>query len=112
LDAFLRLQRSLGGDGLIGRRLYRVFHEAGLSAIELSVQPEVHWSGSPGFVPWIRNAVGVLESGRQALLESGLCSRREYDDAVTELTTLLTRPDASAHFMWNRAMAARTEEGG
>jgi len=108
-NAFAHLQRSLGGDALIGRRLYRLFRDAGLSSIDLSVQPEVHWSGSPRFVPWIRNLIGNVESGRQGLIGSRLCSAGDYDEAIAELTSLLTRTDASAHFMWNRAMGVRTE---
>src|SRR5215831_11838735 len=47
-EIFTRFQATLGGDGLIGRRLYRLFREAGFADVELSVQPEVHWHGSPG----------------------------------------------------------------
>jgi SAM-dependent methyltransferase len=108
-NMFGRYQERLGGDALIGRRLYRLFRSAGFSRIELSVQPEVHWSGSPGFEPWVRNLIGNLESGRQGLLESGMCDRQTYDKAVSELTSLIDRSDGSAHFMWNRAMAVRTE---
>jgi ubiquinone/menaquinone biosynthesis C-methylase UbiE len=51
--AFQQHQSNLGGDGLIGRRLYRLFRQAGFAWVELSVQPEVHWHGSAGFVGWI-----------------------------------------------------------
>jgi hypothetical protein len=44
--AFQQHQRDLGGDSQIGRRLYRLFRLAGFTAIELSVQPEVHWAAS------------------------------------------------------------------
>ncbi len=65
--AFASVQQRLGGDALIGRRLYRLLHQAGFRDIELSVQPEVHWHGSPGWIPWVTNIIGNVESARAAL---------------------------------------------
>lgn len=104
---FGELQARLGGDGYIGRRLFRLFHEAGLRNIELSFQPEAHWHGSPGFAPWVRNIIGNVESAREALIASGLASPTRIDLAVGELAALLDRPEASAGFAWNRARAGR-----
>jgi len=100
-DLFLRYQATLGGDAVIGRRLYRLFHAAGLNQIELSVQPEVHWHGSPGFAGWVQNIIGNLESARRGIDETQL------DQAVAELTALADREDASAVFVWNRARGTR-----
>ena len=105
--AFATLQERLGGDGLIGRRLFRLLHDAGFRDVTLSFQPEAHWHGSPGFAPWVRNIIGNVESGREALIAAGLSSERRIDEAVAELGALLTRPDASAGFTWNRARAVR-----
>jgi SAM-dependent methyltransferase len=100
-ELFQRYQSTLGGDGAIGRRLYRLFHGAGLTQIELSVQPEVHWHGSPGFAAWVRNIIGNLESARRGIDETPL------NEAVAELTALAQRKDASSVFVWNRAKAVR-----
>jgi SAM-dependent methyltransferase len=104
-DLFQRYQASLGGDSGIGRRLYRLLHDAGLTRIELSVQPEVHWYGSPGFAAWVRNIVGNLRSARRGIDATAL------DAAVLELTGLAGRPDASAVFVWNRAVGVRDDPG-
>lgn len=104
---FQRHQERLGGDGLIGRRLFRLFRSAGFSEIELSVQPEVHWQGSVGFSAWIRNLQGNLDSARQGLEKSTDCGKAKLNRALAELAELSRHPDASAHFMWNRAMARR-----
>jgi SAM-dependent methyltransferase len=106
-DVFARFQATLGGDGLIGRRLYRLFRCAGFVDIELSVQPEVHWQGSPGFGAWIRNIIGNLESARPAMLGAGVIAKAALDAAVDELGRLASRSDASAVFIWNRAKAVR-----
>jgi ubiquinone/menaquinone biosynthesis C-methylase UbiE len=100
-DLFLRYQATLGGDGVIGRRLYRLFRDAGLTHIELSVQPEVHWYGSPGFTAWVRNIIGNLESAQRGIDETVLIP------AVAELKGLIQRDDASSVFVWNRAKGIR-----
>jgi SAM-dependent methyltransferase len=105
--AFQRRQRNLGGDSLIGRRLYRLFRQAGFAQIELSVQPEVHWHGSPGFRGWIQNLIGNIESARPGLVDSGLCDAAQLAKATDELTALSRQHDASSQFLWNRAVAIR-----
>lgn len=102
--AFQQYQRTLGGDSLVGRRLHRLFRDAGLSKIELSVQPEVHWHGSPAFSAWIGNIIGNVESARRGLVESGLCREEPIDAAIAELRGLLENDRASSHFVWNRAV--------
>jgi SAM-dependent methyltransferase len=106
--AFQQLQATLGGDSLVGRRLFRLFREAGFLRIELSVQPEVHWHGSPGFVPWIRNIIKIVEGAREGLVKIGCCDDGEISAAVAELVAVLGRDDASSTFVWNRAIAVRT----
>jgi SAM-dependent methyltransferase len=106
-EVFTRFQATLGGDGLIGRRLFRLFRSAGFSAIELSVQPEVHWHGSAGYVAWLHNIIGNLESARNGMVAAGVLSTADLDAAVTELERLKTDSLGSAVFVWNRAVAVR-----
>jgi len=106
-DLFARFQATLGGDGLIGRRLHRLFRQAGFTDIELSVQPEVHWYGSPGYVAWVHNIIGNLESARKGLVATGIISQTELDAGVAELERLKTDRTGSAVFVWNRAKATR-----
>src|SRR5215467_3741108 len=107
-DVFTRFQSTLGGDGLVGRRLFRLFKSAGFSAIELSVQPEVHWHGSAGYVAWVHNIIGNLESARNGMLAAGVLSTADLDAAVAELERLKTDPLGSAVFVWNRAVGVRS----
>ena len=104
---FQAYQHTLGGDGLIGRRLYGLFHDVGLSEIELSVQPEVHWHGSPGFEGWIQNIIGNVESARNGLIESGFSERKRIDAAIAELQGLRSQENASSWFVWNRARGVK-----
>ena len=103
-SSFQQHQKNLGGDGQIGRRLYALFKSAGLRNIELSVQPEIHWHGSPGFEGWITNIIGNVESARCGLIDSGLCSEASIAAAKAELNALLHNEAASSVFVWNRAV--------
>jgi ubiquinone/menaquinone biosynthesis C-methylase UbiE len=104
---FGELQARLGGDAYIGRRLFRLLRESGFRDIALSLAPEVHWAGSPGFEPWVVNLIGNVRSGERALLEQGLANAAEIGAAIGELEALARNPDASAIFYWNRARAIR-----
>ncbi len=106
-STFATYQRQLGGDGLIGRRLFRLFRETGFTQIELSVQPELHGHGSHGFAPWLDNLAGNITSGQQGLIGSGLCTAEQIRSALGELSALKNRDDASLTFVWNRAAAVR-----
>lgn len=105
--AFALLQQRLGGDPFIGRRLFRIFRSAGLEDVALSVQPDIHWQGSPGFSAWVENLAGNVRSGRAGLTASGLATPHEIDAALGELSRLVELEDASAQFVWNRAVAIR-----
>jgi SAM-dependent methyltransferase len=106
-DVFVRFQATLGGDALIGRRLYRLFRGAGFDDVQLSLQPEVHWHGSPAYIAWIHNIIGNLESARNGMLTAGVISLSDLNAGIAELERLKTEPDGSRFFAWNRAMAAR-----
>jgi SAM-dependent methyltransferase len=106
-NKFAELQRRVGGDGLIGSKLFRLLRGAGFRDLELSIQPEIHWADSPGFAAWIENQLGNLRGAADALLESALVSRPRLEEAIAALEALRERDDASAIFYWNRATGRR-----
>jgi SAM-dependent methyltransferase len=106
-SVFAQLQGTLGGDAFIGRRLFRLFREAGFTGVTLSLQPELHWSGSPGFRPWVDNTIGNIAGAREALVSGRHCTAAALESAIAELTALLSHPGASSSFAWNRAVAVR-----
>jgi SAM-dependent methyltransferase len=105
--SFAAAQHELGGDALIGRRLYRLLHQAGFTRIELSVQPEVHWHGSPGWSAWVTNIIGNVQSARGALIDRGHSTEPAIDKAVDELQALIGRPDGSSLWIWSRARGTK-----
>lgn len=106
--SFAELQRRLGGDALIGGRLFSLFKRAGFERVELSIQPEIHYAGEPTFGPWMENVAGNVRGGARGLIEQGLATRGEVDDALAELRDFAARDDASMIFYWNRAAGVKS----
>lgn len=104
---FARLQRQLGGDALIGKKLYILFKRAGFRKIELSVQPEIHHPELPTFKPWIENLIGNVRSGADEMQERGIATKGEIQNAIIELEEFMERDDSSAYFYWNRAKGVK-----
>jgi SAM-dependent methyltransferase len=111
-EAFGRLQQDLGGDGFIGRRLFRLLTSAGFEQVELSVQPELHWHGSPKWAAWVTNIIGNVESARDALRDRHYTPVADIDAAVAELRALIPERHASATFVWNRARGRKRSSHG
>ena len=105
--ALAAFQKQLGGDAHIGRRLFALFRAAGFAPVELSLQPEVHWQGSPGFAGWIENLLGNLRSAEKEIAVAGLCSQELLERAKQELRAVANHRDGSMIFAWNRAVAVR-----
>lgn len=106
-EKFIALQFRLGGDPLIGRRLFRLFHHAGFRDISLSLQPEIHSAGQQSFLMWVENAIGLFDGASESLQAHGLATADEIAEAIAELETHKNRPDASALFHWNRAVGVK-----
>ncbi len=102
-----RLQALLGGDALVGRRLLRLFRAVGFAEVQLSIQPEVHWQGTPTFQPWVENLIANAEPCAGPLIERGLASAEEVRRGIEELRGLLDDESASAFFYWNRATGVK-----
>jgi ubiquinone/menaquinone biosynthesis C-methylase UbiE len=104
---FAELQTRLGGDALIGKKLFALLQKAGFQAITLSVAPEIHSAGSAAFEWWIVNLIQNVRGAERELVSHDLVSAEGIDAAEVEMRELLRRPDASAYFYWNRAKARK-----
>lgn len=106
-EKFSILQNKIGGDALIGKRLFPLFKSSGFKNIELSIAPEVHYFGKPTFRPWIENLVGNIRSGQEQMKEHNLITQEDINMAITELKNLIACDDGSAFFYWNRATGVK-----
>jgi ubiquinone/menaquinone biosynthesis C-methylase UbiE len=102
---FAELQRRLGGDAEIGKKLYRLLRESGFEDIRLTIAPEVHHGGMETYRPWVVNLLGNIRSGEEALIDRGFATRSQIEAAYAELERLMDDPGGSAFFYWNRATA-------
>ncbi len=103
-ERFARLQALLGGDALVGRRLYRLFRQAGFARVDLSIQPEVHHHGMPTFAAWVQNLIENVRPVEGQLVAHRLATSNEVREGLGELERLLHNDLASAWFYWNRAV--------
>jgi SAM-dependent methyltransferase len=101
------LQAQLGGDALIGRRLFRLMKEAGLTDVRVSMGAESYRAGEPGFFTWVENERAIIEGCAVEMAARGLASVAEIDTAIAELTALKERDDATSWFYWNRAVGVK-----
>jgi len=100
---FARLQKQLGGDALIGKKLLPLLKAAGFQQSALSIAPEVHYASTSTFRAWIENLIGNVRSGAEALHKHRLATPGEIAEAIAELQAFMERDEASAFFYWNRA---------
>ncbi len=104
---FALLQYELGGDALIGKKLYSLVRKSNFRKIELSPAPEFHYYDLPSFRPWIENLIGNIEGAGEKLIEHKLLTREEIREATDELMNFINIPEASSYFYWNRVFALK-----
>jgi len=104
---FANLQSQLGGDAMIGIKLYQLLKQASFVNIEASFAPEIHYSEKETFIPWIDNLIGNLESAKNNLIKFNLVSISEFQDAIQELNEFKINQNASTYFYWNRIVGQK-----
>jgi hypothetical protein len=101
------LQQKLGGDSLIGRRLFGLLKEAGFRDVRISMGTEVYCSGASGFAVWVLNEGAIIQGCASELVSRGLATQEEVEKALSELRSLCERDDATSWFYWNRAVGTK-----
>ncbi len=104
---FALLQYELGGDALIGKKLYSLVKKSGFRKIELSAAPEFHYYDLVSFRPWIENLIGNIEGAKGKLTGYNLLTNEEIKEALEELNNFINLPEASTYFYWNRVFAVK-----
>jgi len=104
-EKFVALQSKLGGDALIGKKLFALLRQAGFQNIRLSFAPEIHPADSDTFLPWVENMIHNVTGAAALLVRHRLATQHEIDEAVAEVRAFEKLPNACAYFYWNRARA-------
>lgn len=94
LELYIEVVANMGGDATLGRRLPRLFFEAGLEDVTWNVFQPVHSVG-----PYKQMEILTLERIRPALVQHGLASPEEIDGILLSMrqfaadpTTLVSLP--------------------
>lgn len=103
---FVRLQAMMGGDSLVGKKIYSMAKQAGFQSIELSIAPEIHYPESGTLKTWVDNIIGNIESASQQLIDRQMLTQEALQSAITEMQNFKKLPNGSIYFYWNR-LAAR-----
>jgi SAM-dependent methyltransferase len=102
-------QARLGGDSLIGRRLYPLLRDAGLQ-VE-SVSPRMVYADArlpdlmDGFVH--KTIAAMVEGARAAALGFGVAEAGEFDAGVADFHALADSPDGTFCYTFFKAVAVR-----
>jgi ubiquinone/menaquinone biosynthesis C-methylase UbiE len=94
-NAYQKTFENVGNDPQIGRRLVQLLQQAG------TVPVRNHWlffgscSGHPHFSLYVRNLLGVIDTGKNAILSAKLLPLSEYDAAVRAIEEWAKSPGAA-----------------
>jgi ubiquinone/menaquinone biosynthesis C-methylase UbiE len=105
--AFADYQSGIGGDAMIGLRLYEMMKQAGFENPELSMAPEIHYHEKGTLEPWIDNLIGNILGARDPLIKNNFITIRDFSRAIRELKDFKKLEYASSYFYWNRARAVK-----
>jgi ubiquinone/menaquinone biosynthesis C-methylase UbiE len=111
-NAFARYQSHIGGDAMIGLKLYGLLKKSGFSQPVLSMAPELHYPESGTHVPWIDNLIGNIRGAKDQLIRGNYISEKQYTEALDELAEFKRNENASSYFYWNRAVGRKEYETG
>ena len=108
-NCLVRVQAELGGDSLIGRRLYPLLEEAGFTHPIVSPRMVYADAASPetqdAFV--INTIVPMVEGVREEALNRGLMSAPEWEKGLTDLRTTGSSPDGTFCYTFFKATAIK-----
>jgi ubiquinone/menaquinone biosynthesis C-methylase UbiE len=102
-NAFARYQSDIGGDAMIGLKLYDLLKKADFNEPVLSMAPEIHYKESGTHIPWIDNLIGNIRGAKDQLISGNYISEKQYNEAMRELEEFKGNENASSYFYWNRA---------
>ncbi len=102
-------QARLGGDSLIGRRLYPLAVAAGFREVTVSPRMVYCDAGNPALVDaFVRKTISAMvEGSRPQALQLGLASAADFDAGVAELYALADNPEATFCYTFFKAVALR-----
>ncbi len=96
--AYIRAYDKLGNDPFVGRRLVAMLHAAGAKPVRNDWIFFGACQGNPAFVPVIDNMLGIIETARRVIVDTGLLEKSSFDAAMTALEDFKQQPDGAMWF--------------
>jgi len=86
-ESLIRAQKELGGDPMIGRRLYPLMDAAGFQDIEITPRVVYVDNSKPGLVDgFIRKTIiAMVEGVKDQAINSGFISHGEWEKGIDDL---------------------------
>ena len=89
--------KTRGDDRYIGRQLFSIFSEAGLSSVNIYPLPMYATQQNPDALKMLVNVpVQIVEQEKEALIKEGVITAKDYEEAMRETELLLSHPGAFA----------------
>jgi SAM-dependent methyltransferase len=87
IRCLIDVQKRLGGDSLIGRRLYPLLKQAGFRDINVVPRPVYADEGRPRMVDGFtkKTYIAMVEGVKKQALDYGMISKREWDKGIKDL---------------------------
>jgi len=108
VQALVEVQANLGGDALIGRRLYPLLRETGFSDVHVSPRLVYADAGRPEMVSGFtkKTFTAMVEGAREAALEQGLMDPRAWERGIAGLRRA-AEPDGTFIYCFFKGTAVR-----
>lgn len=103
----IEVQARLGGDSLIGRRLYPLLEEAGFTQIHVSPRVVYADPGKPELMDgFVRKTITPMTEGvREQALAMGLIDEATWSEGIRDLYAIADREDGTACYTFFKAVA-------
>lgn len=87
IKCLIEVQKRLGGDSLIGRRLYPLLQEAGFKGIKVIPRPVYADEGRPGMVEGFtqKTYIAMVEGVKEQALDFKLINKNDWDKGIKDL---------------------------
>jgi SAM-dependent methyltransferase len=108
IGCLVEVQAQMGGDALIGRRLYALLSEAGFEGVRVSPRVVYADASRPEMVDGFteKTFIAMVAGARAAALELRLIERAAWDRGIADLRRTM-EPDGSFSYTFFKAVAKR-----
>ena len=106
-QCLIRAQARLGGDSLIGRRLFPLLTAAGFSDVQVSPRMVYCDSSRPAWVDGFvrKTIIAMVEGVKTKALELGLTDEVTWQQGIHDLNHVADRPDGTFCYTFFKAVA-------